>query len=360
MAVTNIGVVNHSTTPDTEVAKWAAAAQKQMRNDVAPVWGIPSPQLNLVPPDTPAAGIDSWIVVVNDARQRVGLGYHELYRGQPVGYVLVEYTKSDGQTPSRVFSHEVLEMAIDPEMSKETPPIDGISYLVEAGDILSFDEGGYLIDDVLVSGFGTPAYFHLESGTAYAIRHNLTGPLPAAAPENMGTMLCWHENGLLRTRFPALAAPPAQFMRKPHSGSRRFRRTLPREEWRDREMRPLVARREGSAAQTREVMAVGTDKLPSGTWKLGPVNIQWRLTGINEVDAAVSIFGVDIDTLSGTLNSDTTELQDTVNVLGVVTGTLALLAKYEMADDRNGLYLDGRLTGPGFDTGPLNSRIISW
>jgi hypothetical protein len=360
MAVTNIGVVNYSSTPDTEVAEWAAAAQKQMHDDVAPAWGIPAPQLNLVPADTHPAGVDSWIVVVNDAHQRVGLGYHQLYRGQPVGYVLVEYTKSDGQTPSRVFSHEVLEMAIDADMSKETSPIDGVVYMVEAGDILSFDEGGYLIDDVLVSGFGTPAYFHLQGGTVYAIRHNLTGPLPAAAPANMGTMLCWQENGLLRTRFPALAAPPPQFMRRPHGGSRRFRRTLPREEWRDRETRSPVTTRDRGAGEAPEVMAIGTDKLPSGTWNLGPVNIQWSLKAINEIAVDLSIFGIDVDTLSGTLGPHSTKLQDTINVLGIVTGPLALTATYGAADDRNGLYLEGRLSGPGFDTGPLNSRIVPW
>lgn len=145
MPVTNIGVVNYSSTPDAEVAKWAAATQKQMQNDVAPAWGIPAPRLGLVPRNIIPSGIDSWIIVVNDAKQRIGLGYHETYNGQPAGYVLVEYTKSDNQTPSRVFSHEVLEMAIDPDIVKETAPIDGIVYLIEAGDVLSFDAGGTVL-----------------------------------------------------------------------------------------------------------------------------------------------------------------------------------------------------------------------
>jgi peptidoglycan hydrolase-like protein with peptidoglycan-binding domain len=257
MAVTNIGVVNYSSTPDTEVAKWAVASQKQMHDDVAPAWGIPAPQLNLVPADTPLSGIDSWIIVVNDAQQRIGLGYHDLYNGQPVGYVLVEYTKSDGQTPSRVFSHEVLEMSIDPEISKQTSPIDGIIYFVEAGDILSFDAGGYRIDDILVSGFGTPAYFQLDRGTVYGIKNDLPGPLPAAAPANMGTMLCWLENGLFRTTFPALPAGFPYVARRPHTGSRRFRRTIPREEWRDRELPSRVAPSARGMAQSPKVMAAG-------------------------------------------------------------------------------------------------------
>ena len=246
MAVTNIGVVNHSRTPDAEVAKWAAATQKQMATDVAPVWGIPAPKLTLLPVDTTTTppGINSWIIVVDDAQQRIGLGYHDLYNGLPVGYVLVEYTKSDGQTPSRVFSHEVIEMSVDPDMTHRAN-IGGTEYLVEVGDVLSFDTGGYTLDDVLVSGFGTPAYFNLpnRTGAAFSVgpidpngNHSdpVGGPLPAAAPASMGTMLCVLENGLLKTEFPTAIAAPPQFMRQPHSGSRRFRRMIPRQEWRDR------------------------------------------------------------------------------------------------------------------------------
>jgi len=275
MAVTSIGVVNYSSTPDAEVGKWAAAVQKQMHDDVAPAWSIPAPQLNLVPKDASPGGIDSWIVVVNDAQQRIGLGYHELYNNQPIGYVLVEYTKSDNQTPSRVFSHEVLEMAIDPDMIRETDPIDGIRYLIEAGDILSFDAGGYRVDDVLVSGFGTPAYFHLDSGTVFGIKNNLPGPLPATAPPEMGTMLCWFENGLLRSKFPALAAPP-KFMTTPHSGSRRFRRTIPRAEWRDRQI-PAAA--QPPAQQTPPTGATPPPVPPEPYWNWAkPIIAIWTLT----------------------------------------------------------------------------------
>jgi hypothetical protein len=253
MQVTNVGVVNHSSTPDTEIAKWAAAAEKQMRDDVAPAWHIPAPQLRLVAPNTNPPDIDSWIAVFDDREQRIGLGYHELYYGKPIGYVLVEYTKSYNQTPSRVFSHEVLEMAINPNMERKTPPIGGIEYLVEAGDILSFDEGGYWIDGVLVSGFATPAYFHLEAGSVYAIKNNLPGPLPAAAPPGMGTILCWRGATGLQTAFPAPISPLPEFMEHPHTGSRRFRRNMPRAEWRDRIIPPSVpgpSSQSGPAAQS--------------------------------------------------------------------------------------------------------------
>ena len=239
MLVTNIGVMNYSNTPDAEILTWMRATEQQMAEDVAPIWHLPAPRFNLVRQGDNTAGIDSWIVVANDAHditQRFGLGWHRLYFNQPIGYVLVDFTKNDRQTPSRVFSHEVLEMAIDPEMNRRTPPIDGIQYLVEAGDVLSFDAGGYLIDDVLVSGFGTPAYFHLESGSVFAFRRNGTtppevdGPLPAKAPQAMGTMLCWVQNGQLMTKLLAPTRAREQYREAPMH-SRRYRRRLDRTRW---------------------------------------------------------------------------------------------------------------------------------
>jgi hypothetical protein len=226
MMISNIGVVNYSTTSDAELARWAAASQAQMRNDVAPVWSLPAPTLQLVQPNT-AVAVDAWIVVVDDSAQRTGLGFHEMYNGRPVGYVLVEYTKSYQQQPSRVFSHEVLEMVIDPTATR-TVNINNVLYLIEPGDILAFDAGGYRINDILVSGFATPAYYRLEAGTQYSVQKNLSGPIPAKDPQ--GTMLSWFENG--RLQFDTAAPTPqlAQFIQV-HEASRRYRRSLDRSTW---------------------------------------------------------------------------------------------------------------------------------
>ena len=106
--------------------------------------------------------------------------------------------------------------------------------------------------------------------------------------------------------------------------------------------------------------ALGTDKFPSGSWTLGPLTIQWSLKAGNVVDIEVSVFGVDVDSLKGTLSGTTTKIQDDVSVLGIVTGSIAVEAKYNTGNNNDGLYLEGRLTGPGFDTGQLSHRIISW
>jgi hypothetical protein len=226
MLISTIGVVNYSRTPDSEVARWATASEAQMRNDVGPVWHLPGPTLQLVAPNVPVA-VDAWIVVADDARQRNGLGFHEMYNGKPVGYVLAEYTKSFQQQPSRVFSHEVLEMLIDPTATR-TVNINNVLYLIEPGDILAFDAGGYEVNGVLVSGFATPAYYRLESGTQYSVRRNLPGPLPAKDPG--GTVLSWYENGTLRFDTAAPTPQLAEFL-EVHEASRRYRRSLDRADW---------------------------------------------------------------------------------------------------------------------------------
>ena len=53
-------------------------------------------------------------------------------------------------------------------------------------------------------------------------------------------------------------------------------------------------------------------------------------------------------------------MSDNINVLGIVNGTLGISAVYGRTDNTNGLYLIGKLTGPGFDTGLMNFRIIPW
>jgi hypothetical protein len=247
MPITSIGVRNFSTTSDDEVMRWAAATGKQIEQDVRRFWDIPVPTFHLIPADPDPGGtsdIDSWVYVVNDGvdvdGKRPGLGWHRTLNGWPIAYVLTDFARRQNppQTPSRVFSHEVLEMAVDPEMTATTPAVNGIEYLVEIGDVLSFDEAGYRVDGVLVSGFGTPAYFHSGGGMVFSFRGSgnpdpVGGPLPAKAPEEMGTLLCWLEDGevksvLLDAALPNGAFPdPAKSTPPPHCGTRRARRTLP-------------------------------------------------------------------------------------------------------------------------------------
>ena len=107
-------------------------------------------------------------------------------------------------------------------------------------------------------------------------------------------------------------------------------------------------------------MAASPDTLPSGSWSLGPLTVTWSLKSGNEVDVTFSVLGIDIDTLSGTLNNQDFEVKDNINLLGLVTGTIGLKAVYGGAPGTNGLHIEGRLQGPGFDTGDMDFIIIPW
>jgi len=246
MRVTSIGVRNFSNTPNDEVMRWASATQRQIERDLRRFWDVPVPTFRQIPADSdpgPTPDIDSWVYVLNDisdVSKRPGLGWHKSIDAWPIAYVLTDFTRNQNpsRTPSRVFSHEVIEMAVDPNMQITTKTINGIEYLVEIGDVLSFDVGGYFIDDVMVSGFGTPAYFHLANGGVFSFRGDgngdpVGGPLPAKAPQSMGTLLCWVQEGVVKSvlldeglrngAFP----DPASAKAPPHGATRRSRRTLP-------------------------------------------------------------------------------------------------------------------------------------
>jgi hypothetical protein len=225
---------------------WAAATQKQIERDVRRFWDVPVPSFHWISADPdpgPIGDIDAWIYVMNDVQDvnaRAGLGWHRYLDVWPIAYVLTDFARRQNprQTPSRVFSHEILEMIVDPEMQMQTLPLNGIEYLVEIGDVLSFDAAGYFIDGVMLSGFGTPAYFHIGDGGVFSFRGDgngdpVGGPLPAKAPEEMGTLLCWVQDGrvksvLLDAAVPAGAFPdPTKATEPPHPGTRRARRLLP-------------------------------------------------------------------------------------------------------------------------------------
>ncbi len=108
------------------------------------------------------------------------------------------------------------------------------------------------------------------------------------------------------------------------------------------------------------IQVTGTDTLPSGTWALGPLNINWSIKSLTEIDIQITVFGIDVDDLKGTLSPTNAEIESELNILGLVTGNVAVRAVYNQGPATDGLYLIGQLEGPGFNTGELNIRIVPW
>ena len=222
MAINSIGVINYSTmASDAEVTSWLRATQTHM-GQVARIWSIPAPSLASVPRTAPTAAVDAWMVVVDDARQRFGLGWHDIGpNGEPAGYVLVDYTRRYQQEPSRVFSHEVIEMCVDPK-AERTVQIGGVLYMVQPGDVLALDSQGIEVNGVLCSGYAYPSYYRLETGQRYDSGNYLTGPCPTMVH---GTMLMYWESGTWQQKMIA-PTPEIEHAMRARDASRRHRRNL--------------------------------------------------------------------------------------------------------------------------------------
>ena len=162
-----------------EVAQVAAALQRQVLRDLAPLWGLKAcvsafPSLREIP-------VGYWPVVVADEILEPGAaGLHLDRHGSP--YCLVEA----GPTWALAASHECLAMLVDPSGSRQiwgpSPVADQgeVGFLVEVADPCQDIQFGYMIDGVLVSDFCTPAFFEPERGTGpYSFTGAVERPLEA-------------------------------------------------------------------------------------------------------------------------------------------------------------------------------------
>lgn len=120
-------------------------------------------------------------------------------------------------------------------------------------------------------------------------------------------------------------------------------------------MTMAVPQAQGSAGATG-----ATDQFPSGSWGFGPINIKWSVKDNNEIDIDVSVLGIDVDDLTGTLTSNSASLSDTLDVLGIVKGTLGLTAKWNQGAATDGLWISGQVTAGTWSSGTLNHRIVPW
>lgn len=180
--MTTIFVTNKSTdVGDAELQSWINAIQRQLREDVAPFWVADADVTLQFVPSGQEVPSDGWKAVLLDYNSKDGnLGYHTpLWQSSPpIAYVFTQTTRQSRQTVSRVLSHEIIEMIVDPR-DERMQQIDGVTYLVEACDPVHLDEWGYSKNGVLVSNFVTPDYYRITGGSRFDFRNLLTGPCPS-------------------------------------------------------------------------------------------------------------------------------------------------------------------------------------
>ena len=159
------------------VAEIAAALQRQLVRDVAPIWEVYATidafvSLEHVPPGY-------WPILVGDNFPGVeSVGIHLDRNGQP--FALVEASPSWSLTAS----HEAIEMVVDPWGSRTVPggsPMAGqglVDILVEVCDPSGGARWAYTVNGYLVSDFCTPNYYDPVGapGVRYSFTGALTGP----------------------------------------------------------------------------------------------------------------------------------------------------------------------------------------
>lgn len=169
-----------------DVALCAAAIQKQVTRDVAPIWNI-SATVNAFMrlEDIP---LGYWPIAIVD-QLPIAEGYHQNVYGQP--YAIVKY---DVGWPITV-SHECIEMLVDPfgnRLVSGYSPMQGqgrVNFLVEVCDpceAFSYTVNGYPVCD-----FYTPNYFDPESSPG--VRYCYLGLIQKPRQVLTGGYLSWYE-----------------------------------------------------------------------------------------------------------------------------------------------------------------------
>ncbi|HTO53811.1 MAG TPA: hypothetical protein VMR50_10520 [Myxococcota bacterium] len=186
-----VGIVSESkAVPPDQVARIAAAIQKQVQRDFAPVWSISATvaafaRLEDVP-------LGTWPILIQDDIGYYAAGIHQDHDGQP--FALVESSTEDGVV-SLTTSHECLEMLADP-FGKHLVPGDSpkpdqnrVVFLVEVCDPSEAASYAYTVDGELVSDFYTPSFF--EPVAAPGVRYSFTGAIQEPRSVLQGGYLSW-------------------------------------------------------------------------------------------------------------------------------------------------------------------------
>jgi hypothetical protein len=149
-----------SVVTDAQLAAAMPAFQTQVSRDFSSVWGIDA-RLHLLTRSAALPGGHWQLNVFDDADGAGYLGFHETTaKGLPLGKVFAKTTLGYGGLWSVTFSHELLEMLLDPTINLLA--IDEHhqrAYAYEACDAVEADELGYDIHGVRVSDFVKPSFF---------------------------------------------------------------------------------------------------------------------------------------------------------------------------------------------------------
>ncbi len=185
MSIPVIAVINFSSISDREAQKAIRAINRQVAEDFMPIWGSgyrcklhASPfdpgEPDVIQEDPVQA--EAVVYFVDEANITGALGYHDLNNSEiPVGFV---FTDLGDWTVT--FSHEVLELIVDPTVNILVPgpdprePDNPDAWLLHTYEVCdAVERTDYDIDGIAVSNFVTPMYFAV--GDAPGTRNDFLG-----------------------------------------------------------------------------------------------------------------------------------------------------------------------------------------
>jgi hypothetical protein len=184
-------VAQTASVPMSAVTEVAAAVQRQITRDFAPIWGVsatvePFDRLDQVP-----SGY--WpIILREDLPGPNVLGQHLDDHGQP--FALIQTTNIWSLTAS----HEAVEMLADPFGNRLSPGGSlrvgqgVVEFLVEVADPVAGVDCAYTVNGIMVSDFVTPDYYQHPTavrGTSYSF----TGAVRRPRDVVDGGYIAWRE-----------------------------------------------------------------------------------------------------------------------------------------------------------------------
>ncbi|MGZ4001401.1 MAG: hypothetical protein ACXVIY_12255, partial [Mucilaginibacter sp.] len=191
MLTKNLALISQSKSVSVnDLQEVAAALQKQITRDLAPIWNIHATisvfsNLKSVP-------VGYWPIIIKDNIHQQGAGgFHSAKHNQPFALIL------SGSDWIISVSHEMIEMLVDPS-GNTTVTGDSLKadqgrvlYLLEACDPCEAGEFAYSINGITVSDFITP-HFHDPVATA-AERYSFTGSIKSPREVLPGGYISWFD-----------------------------------------------------------------------------------------------------------------------------------------------------------------------
>jgi hypothetical protein len=195
MDAIRVAVVNWTHLDDTDVRSGVDALQEQLHEDFAPVWKVDA-DLEPIPSEVGHVWTGYWGLVLLDRR----LGHegslrgdapnhygHRTSDGHPLARVFID-TVGTGQDWTRLASHELLEMLVDPDGNGTVVRVSSVPpshlYAKRVCDPCAADSDGYQRRGRQVSDFVHPAWFGSAlsgfTGT-FDQRDLVSGPFTALA-----------------------------------------------------------------------------------------------------------------------------------------------------------------------------------